>query len=183
MSQDRLYSLIKLHEGERLTAYLCTAGAVTIGVGHNLEAKPWYVDAAGNKIPVDPAVIALNKQALENKSSGGGDEGFLYFAISQHESEKTFQEDIRQTTADVQTKIRFAQQLDEVRKMVILDMCFNMGIARLLKFKKMLGHLEQMDFDGAADEMINSEWYGQVGTRAERLVKMMRTGNWPPDVP
>lgn len=36
----RLVALLILHEGLRLSPYLCTAGKLTIGVGHNLTAKP-----------------------------------------------------------------------------------------------------------------------------------------------
>lgn len=32
--------LVEKHEGRRRFAYKCTAGKLTIGVGHNLEAKP-----------------------------------------------------------------------------------------------------------------------------------------------
>ena len=35
-------------------------------------------------------------------------------------------------------------------------------------------HLEERDFNKAADEMIDSAWYRQVPNRAGRLVKRMR---------
>ena len=31
------------------------------------------------------------------------------------------------------------------------------------------------DYKKAANEMIDSKWYGQVGDRSKRLVKMMRS--------
>lgn len=39
-TDKRLHALVTLHEGLRLEAYLCPAGKLTIGVGHNLEANP-----------------------------------------------------------------------------------------------------------------------------------------------
>jgi len=39
-NNPKLIALLILHEGLRLSPYLCTAGKLTIGVGHNLDAKP-----------------------------------------------------------------------------------------------------------------------------------------------
>jgi hypothetical protein len=38
----------------------------------------------------------------------------------------------------------------------------------------MLSAIYLKDFEKAADEMVNSKWYVQVGSRAKRLEKMMR---------
>lgn len=65
---------------------------------------------------------------------------------------------------------------DVIRRKVIVDMAFNLGINGLLSFRKMITALERSDYTVAADEMVNSCWYRQVGTRGERLVRMMRTG-------
>jgi len=40
----------------------------------------------------------------------------------------------------------------------------------------MIAALARGDYKAAADEMVDSAWYRQVGTRARRLVEMMRTG-------
>ena len=34
----KMLAQLERHEGKRLTAYLCTAGALTIGIGHNCLA-------------------------------------------------------------------------------------------------------------------------------------------------
>lgn len=66
--------------------------------------------------------------------------------------------------------------LDEVRQHVVLDMCFNLGLPRLLKFERMLKALEQHDYEAAAKEMLDSQWAKQVGERAARLAAMMESG-------
>ena len=48
-------------------------------------------------------------------------------------------------------------------------MCFNLGINRLLNFKKFLGALQEHDFETAAIEMMDSRWATQVGPRSTRL--------------
>lgn len=67
-------------------------------------------------------------------------------------------------------------QVNQVRQEVLLEMIFNMGLPRLLGFKKMLAAVEAGDFETAAKEMLNSLWAKQVGKRADRLAELMRTG-------
>ena len=59
--------------------------------------------------------------------------------------------------------------------MVLVDMSFNLGKPKLMKFKKMIEALQRYDFETAADEMIDSAWYHQVGRRSKYLVNKMRT--------
>ena len=66
--------------------------------------------------------------------------------------------------------------LNDERYLVLLNMTFNLGINRLLRFKKMWKALSKGKFDEAADEMKDSKWYHQVGRRAEELIEIMRTG-------
>jgi lysozyme len=66
--------------------------------------------------------------------------------------------------------------LGPVRRKVIIDMAFNLGVGGLTGFKRMIEALERADYDAAADEMVDSAWYRQVGERGRRLERMMRTG-------
>lgn len=68
--------------------------------------------------------------------------------------------------------------LTDARQNVLANMCFNMGIRRLLGFKKMLAHLIMRRYDDAAKEMLSSKWAQQVGQRAVRLAEMMKTGEF-----
>jgi lysozyme len=58
-------------------------------------------------------------------------------------------------------------------KLVLLNMCFNLGIFGLLKFENTLSLIQNNQFDIAAKEMLNSKWAKQVGDRAIRLSKML----------
>lgn len=66
--------------------------------------------------------------------------------------------------------------LPDSKQEVLINMCFNVGISRLLGFKKMIVALEQKDYQEAARQMIDSTWYKQVGARARRLVRVMSNG-------
>ena len=58
---------------------------------------------------------------------------------------------------------------------IIINMLFNLGRNRLLKFKKFIEAVYAKEWDRAADEMQNSRWYTQVGNRSKRLVARMRS--------
>ena len=74
--------------------------------------------------------------------------------------------------------ISWFYQLDDERQYALLDMCFNMGISRLLKFKKMLNAMFIGDFKGAAKECLNSKYARDVKKRAERIARLIQTGIW-----
>jgi lysozyme len=65
-----------------------------------------------------------------------------------------------------------------VRKIVLLDMAYNLGIGRLSKFKKMIAALDSRDYELAAKEMLDSTYAKQVKGRAKRNAHMMETGEW-----
>jgi lysozyme len=66
--------------------------------------------------------------------------------------------------------------LSDVRKEVIINMCYNIGANGISGFKKMITAIEGGDFNEAAYQMMDSKWYHQVGDRAVRLVAMMKEG-------
>lgn len=72
--------------------------------------------------------------------------------------------------------INFFTKLSEPRQIVLVDMCFNLGIQGLLQFKEMMLALESNDYERASVEMLNSKWADQVGERATCLANIIRTG-------
>jgi lysozyme len=66
--------------------------------------------------------------------------------------------------------------LDDIRKRVLVDMAFNLGMPRLKGFVKMLEEIKKENWSEAAIEMLDSRWADQVGNRASRLSEMMETG-------
>lgn len=89
--------------------------------------------------------------------------------------EKILWLDIKKAYDDLE-KLKLNDDLDEVRKAVIVDMLFNLGLTNFLKFKKLIAALRNKDYEEAAKEMENSKWAKQVKSRATELIKMMRTG-------
>jgi lysozyme len=63
------------------------------------------------------------------------------------------------------------QQVQEA----LVNLSFNMGIPRLMQFKKTLALLREGDFESAADELLDSRYAEQVGRRALEIADMIRT--------
>jgi lysozyme len=76
----------------------------------------------------------------------------------------------------------WAEALDDARLRVLVDMAYNMGVARLLEFHNTLAAVQRHDWQAAHDGMLASQWAKDVGRRATQLADMMRTGMEPQEV-
>jgi lysozyme len=65
--------------------------------------------------------------------------------------------------------------LSEPRKQVIVNMIFNLGRPRFSKFVNTIQFIKDEMFDQASEEMLNSVWAHQVGSRAIELSRQMAT--------
>lgn len=95
--------------------------------------------------------------------------------ISIDEAELMLKNDLEGVMLELST-VHPYRQLDPVRQCVLLDMCFNLGLPRLLQFRKMWTAIRLGQYEIAANEMLDSRWAKQVGIRAHRLSEMMRRG-------
>lgn len=145
---ERFLEQLKRHEGLRLSPYICPAGYRTIGYGHNLES--------------DPLPWQMEDDAK----------------ISVSCANDILRKDVQKFGKGLDEAKPWWRRLDGPRQAVLLNMAFNLGLAGVLGFKKMWQALEAGDFDGAADEMMDSRWYGQTGKRSGELVRQMRCGEW-----
>lgn len=93
--------------------------------------------------------------------------------ISKTEAESLLEHDIK-TAKETASQFRWYRELDENRQDVIVEMIFNLGLPRLLKFKKTIQALRDHDYDEAANQMLDSKWAKQVGQRAVTLADKMR---------
>lgn len=96
--------------------------------------------------------------------------------ISMTMAETMFDEDCRAAMLDVGRAMQWMLGLDEIRKGVLYEMCYNIGINRLLTFKNMIAACRVKDYETAAAEMLDSKWAQQVGQRAITLATIMRKG-------
>ena len=99
--------------------------------------------------------------------------------LSDDEIDYLLANDIKKAEAGLRANTPWALTLDDVRLRVMYDLCFNMGINKLMTFARFLFFMKGGDFENAAKELQDSLWYRQVGLRGPKLVKMVQTGEDP----
>jgi len=96
--------------------------------------------------------------------------------LSDDEVDYLLSNDIDICVKELEQTFDWYDDLDDIRKRVLIDMMFNLGMPRLKKFVNMLKAIEARAWRSAAVEMLDSKWAEQVGNRASRLSEMMETG-------
>lgn len=112
--------------------------------------------------------LTIGVGRLIDHRKGGG--------LSNEECRVLLVNDIERVKRELDKALPWWRALDEVRSRVLIDMAFNLGIRGLLKFTKTLASIKSGNYEAAAREMLNSKWATQVGKRATRLSRMLRTG-------
>lgn len=96
--------------------------------------------------------------------------------ISEAEAFFMLNNDITATVRELNHALPWWGDLAPTWQLVLANMAFNLGLSRLLGFRKMLAALEAGDYETAAAEMLDSKWARQVGRRAEELAAIVRPG-------
>lgn len=112
-----------------------------------------------------------------NKTSIGYGRNLDDNGISIYEAEMLLQNDVNHILRQLETVIWY-MLLDDVRKAVIVNMAYNMGIQGMLGFKKMIAAIQKQDWETAAKEMLDSDYGRELKTRATELSKQLETGKW-----
>lgn len=97
--------------------------------------------------------------------------------ISRDEARMLLENDIKRVYSELLREIPWICQLEHIRKAVIIDMAYNMGVKELMGFKKFLGYVQRCQWLEAGKEMLNSKWWTDVGRRAVKLRKIIETGS------
>ena len=144
MDLVKLREQLKIDEGCVYEIYNDHLGYPTFGIGHLVRES-------------DP----------ENGSPLGTE-------VSEDRVNEAFDADVEIVLSDCNTLYPDFDDLPEEAQQIIANMMFNLGRPRLSKFVGMKRGVDAKDWNSAADEMVDSRWYRQVGARAERLVNRMR---------
>lgn len=96
--------------------------------------------------------------------------------ITEEEANHLLINDIIATQKELTQKQPVYSNLDDKRKEVLLNMCFQLGYPKLSQFKKFFKALENKDYYLASLEMMDSSWAKQTPNRALRLSTIMRKG-------
>ena len=75
----------------------------------------------------------------------------------------------------VMSKFPFFDSLPSDCKTVLMEMCYQLGVTGVSKFKKALKAMEDGDWEKAADEMLDSKWAKQTPNRAKEMSDIIRS--------
>lgn len=146
----QLKEMLIRHEGKSLKPYRCTAGKLTIGIGHNIDAKG---------LPHDiKAYLDAHGEITDNMIDG------------------LFVSDISSALTDCHRLYPAFSSFSEARQCALIDFMFNVGPGTAAKFKNTTKAINTGDWERAAQGFEHSLWYVQVGSRAPEIVKMIREG-------
>lgn len=152
-----LERMLTRNEGKDLTVYQDSKGHPTVGIGFNLDRYG--------------ARSAIEAQGLNYDRVRAGAQ-----SLTETQASALLREDLNTAIEGAGRVVNNFDQLPFARQAVLVDLCFNMGENKLMDFSKMRRAVERGDWQGAANEMENSNWYHQVGDRGPRMVEIMRTG-------
>ena len=161
INREVLEAELVIDEGEKLKVYFDTERHPSVGVGRNLDSarKGGKGISARETLELDITRASVIKNGVTRKQSR------LLLA-----------NDIDNVFADLDRALPWWRTLDPVRQRVLANMCFNLGITKLLGFKQTLGLIKRGLYDMASETMLESKWARQVGKRALRLSRLMLLG-------
>jgi lysozyme len=158
MDRDAMERLIAKHEDWRTQTYTDTAGHPTVGVGFNLDRA----DA-----PAKIAALGLDYQKVRDAEQD----------LTDAQVHQLFQADLDTAISSAQDLLSNFDNINDDRQAVVVDMVFNLGADKFSQFTNTIDAIENEDWNRAADEMENSKWYDQVGSRGEFDSDTMRAGD------
>ena len=88
-------------------------------------------------------------------------------------------EDHERARTDLLRVYPWATELDPVRLAAFIDLSFNLGIAKLSRFRNTIAAIKAKEWISVGKHLRQSLWYQQVGKRGPRIIKMFETGVWP----
>ena len=144
MDIDQLRETLKVDEGVKNEIYLDHLGLATCGIGHLITED-------------DP------EHGLEVGTH-----------IDDERVNELFDQDVQVTLGECRLLYNDFDDLPEEAQQIIANMMFNMGRPRLSRFHKMKQAVDGRDWIEAGNQMMDSRWYKQVTTRADRLVRRMQ---------
>ena len=85
------------------------------------------------------------------------------------------EEDIALCVNELERNISWWSEVPDGLQEVLIDLCFNMGISKLMLFTKTLQYLGSGEMVKAADELLNSRYATMVPNRAKRNADIIRS--------
>lgn len=102
---------------------------------------------------------------------------FEYIIVSRPAAEAQLQNEVFAIELSLSVHKWYAD-LSEPRQAVITSMAYQIGIAGLMKFERMIAAIETKCWNDAAHEGLDSLWARQTPERAARHMRTLLLGDW-----
>ncbi len=99
-------------------------------------------------------------------------------SILPDDAKRLLRADLYTAILDAQGLFERFEEMNSVRQEVLVNLAYNIGRTSLSGFVRLRMAAQQLDYKGMAEEMVDSLWFKQVKSRAQRLVAAMRVGDW-----
>lgn len=160
MDRDRLLETLVRDEGLKLMPYTDTVCVLTIGIGTNLESVGWKGETYNSE------------DAFLSDYPDGITEEEAYEA-----AEAELDEILGRVEELCEAKGVVWDDLSDLRQEVIVNLCYNLGLAGINGFRKMWGYLADRNYVQAGIEGLDSRWATQVKRRSHRLMFALATND------
>ncbi|MDP8728375.1 glycoside hydrolase family protein [Serratia marcescens] len=147
-----IFEMLKYDEGCKLELYKDTENYWTVGIGHLVTKNPNKAEAI--------KILGSDK-------------------ITLNQAEQLFNSDVQKTITGIknnQILYPVYNSLDDIRKMALINMCFQIGITGVAGFKNSLAYLLKKQWKQAATNLAQSKWYRQTPNRAKRVISVFEYG-------
>lgn len=158
-------SLITSHEGIRYDAYKDTLGKLTVGIGFCLDNTDSH-ELFSRYLPT------VNFTSVCN--------GKLWLDDSQITA--LFKPMVLTAIKDAKAVLSNFEVHPQIVQLALVDMAYNLGRSKLLKFKKALALLESEHYQEAAAEFRNSDWYRQTKARGVNDTHLIEIAGYKDEV-
>lgn len=151
MNRDAVLKSLEQEEGFRAQPYVDTRGYWTLGIGRCLETNPltpteWH--------------YLLDAQHLAMSISLAGARNLVGIEVDR-------------CIRELSTELHAWLSLPDAVQDVLIEMCYQLGLAKLLKFERMLGLIQIHQYKQAAAAGLDSAWARQTPSRAQRTMQRL----------
>jgi lysozyme len=155
-ASDDFFEMLRKHEGVRTKIYKDSLGRRAIGIGFDLDT-PQNIDILRRLFP------GINIKGILS--------GEVHLTMQQ--IEQLFQITVQRAYNDCLAIFPNFNNLPRTVQDVLVNMSFNLGRTKLLKFKEMIAAVNSGDWAAMAREMKDSKWFEQVGGRSRELYRII----------
>jgi lysozyme len=100
--------------------------------------------------------------------------------LTKAEGEMILNSRLQERIARLENELDFFNELNDVRQRALINMSYQLGVAGLLNFTKMIAAIREGDWDKAHAEALDSQWHRYLkeegSNRSIELARMIRDG-------